>query len=206
MTRCLMLDVDGVVITGRPDDGKPWSTTLASDLGIDPNRLQTAFFRPYWAQIVAGKRGLAETLAVCLPRVGAKVSPTEFIAYWFARDARVNAEVLDDIAFLRRSGLQVHLCTNQDHLRAAYLMKDLGLAAHVDGILYSAALGARKPERGFFTTARAQLGLPPDALLLVDDSRANITAARKAGWRACLWRGDRRLRACVAHQESGAQG
>ena len=198
MIRCLMLDVDGVLIRGRPEDGQPWSTTLATDLGIDAARLQTAFFRPHWAQIVTGKQGLAETLADCLPRIGAKVTAADFIAYWFARDARLDAGVLEDIATFRALGLRVILCTNQDHLRAAYLMQDLGLAAHIDGMIYSAALGARKPDPAFFNAARAQTGLPPDALLLVDDTRANITAARKAGWRACLWQGKKRLRDCVS--------
>jgi putative hydrolase of the HAD superfamily len=201
MTRCLMLDVDGVLIRGRPEDGQPWSTTLATDLGIDPTRLQTAFFRPFWSQIVTGKRGLAETLADCLPRIGAKVTAKDFIAYWFARDARLDPEMLEDVGALRAKGLRVILCTNQDHLRAAYLMQDLGLGAHVDGIIYSATLGARKPEAAFFTAARAQTGLPPEALLLIDDTRANITAARKAGWRACLWQGDKRLCDCVAVPE-----
>lgn len=198
MTHCVMLDVDGVLIRGRPEDCQPWSTTLATDLGIDPTRLQTAFFRPYWAQIVTGKRGLAETLADCLPRLDARITARDFIAYWFARDARVDAGVLEDIAHLRAKGQSVVLCTNQDHQRAAYLMHDLGLGAHVDGMIYSAALGTRKPEAAFFTAARAQTGLPPEALLLIDDTRANVTAARKAGWRGRLWLGDKRLRDCVA--------
>ena len=198
MIRCLMLDVDGVLIRGRPEDGQPWSTTLATDLGIDPTRLQTAFFRPFWSQIVTGKRGLAETLAGCLPRIGAKVTAEDFIAYWFARDVRLDTGVLEDIAQLRAKGLRVVLCTNQDHLRAAYLMHHLGLRDHVDGIIYSAAIGARKPDPAFFNAARAQTGQPPEALLLIDDTRANITAARKAGWRACLWQGDKRLRDCCA--------
>ena len=198
MIRCLMLDVDGVLIRGRPEDGQPWSTTLATDLGIDPTRLQTAFFRPFWSQIVTGKRGLAETLTDCLPRIGAKVTAEDFISYWFARDARLDPDVLEDVGVLRATGLRVILCTNQDHLRAAYLMQDLGLGAHVDGMIYSAALGARKPDPAFFNAARAQTSLPPEALLLIDDTRANITAARKAGWRAFLWQGDKRLRDCVA--------
>lgn len=194
MSRCLMLDVDGVVIAGRPQDGQPWSTSLASDLGIDPTRLQTAFFRPFWAQIVTGKLGLAETLDACLPRLGARITTPEFIAYWFARDARLDPEVIEDLHHLRAQGLTVYLATNQEHLRAAYLMHDLGLRDHVEGIVYSAALGVRKPDRAFFTAAAAHLGKPPSSLLLVDDTRANITAARTAKWRACLWRGDRRLR------------
>lgn len=198
MTHCLMLDVDGVVISGRPEDGRPWSTSLATDLGIDPTRLQTAFFRPYWAEIVTGKRGLAETLAHCLPRLGARITAAEFMAYWFARDARLDATVLDDVARLRARGMAVYLTTNQDHLRAAYLMQHLGLQAHVDGMVFSAALGVRKPDSAFFSAAAAQVGFAPASLVLIDDTRANITAARRAGWRARLWTGQDRLVDLVA--------
>jgi putative hydrolase of the HAD superfamily len=194
MSFCAMLDVDGVVINGRPDDGQAWSTSLATDLGIDPTRLQTAFFRPYWAQIVTGKLDLAETLATCLPRVGARISARDFIDYWFTRDSRINREVIEDVGLLRAKGIRVILATNQEHLRAAHLMDALGLRQHVDGMVYSAQLGARKPERAFFTAAAAQVGLSPSSLLLVDDTRANVTAARAAGWRAWFWSGNRRLR------------
>ena len=198
MTRCLMLDVDGVVITGRPGDGQPWSTSLATDLGIDPARLQTVFFRPFWAQIVTGKLGLVETLTHCLPRAGARIRAEDFIAYWFSRDARLDPRVLEDVAALRGLGVAVFLTTNQDHLRAAYLMESVGLRDHVDGMVYSAALGVRKPEHGFFAAAAVQVGHAPENLVLVDDTRANVTAARAAGWRARLWRGDLRLRDLVA--------
>jgi putative hydrolase of the HAD superfamily len=81
----------------------------------------------------------------------------------------------------------VYLATNQEHLRAAYLMEKLGLAEHVDGILYSARLGAKKPELDFFAKVQAAVRLCGEEILLIDDSRPNIEAALEAGWQAFHW-------------------
>ena len=66
-------------------------------------------------------------------------------------------------------------------------MTGLALADHVDGMVYSAAIGARKPDRAFYDAAARQSGMAPEALLLVDDTSANIDGARRAGWQARLW-------------------
>jgi putative hydrolase of the HAD superfamily len=87
----------------------------------------------------------------------------------------------------RSAGIRVYLATNQEHLRAAYLMETLGLADHVDGIFYSARLGVRKPDMEFFTGVQAAVGRRGDGLLLIDDSRPNVEGARNAGWQALHW-------------------
>jgi putative hydrolase of the HAD superfamily len=66
-------------------------------------------------------------------------------------------------------------------------MEKLGLAEHVDGIFYSARLEARKPDIEFFAKIQAAVGLCGEEMLLMDDSRQNIEAAQKAGWRALHW-------------------
>lgn len=43
-----MVDVDGVLITGRPSDGQHWAYCLEDDLGVRQSDLQAAFFAPYW--------------------------------------------------------------------------------------------------------------------------------------------------------------
>ena len=43
-----------------------------------------------------------------------------------------------------------------------------------------------KPEAAIFEYAAAAAGLPPEQLLLVDDTLANLVAAEKQGWRV-VW-------------------
>jgi len=187
MKKCLMLDVDGVLVNGRPADGGSWASDIERDLGIAPATLQEAFFRPHWEDVVLGRKGLREALEACLPRIAPSLAPETFLAYWFERDAALDQALLAECDELRGRGARIFLATNQEHLRAAWLMEHLKLGAHVDGMVYSARVGARKPEAAFFAAAQARAGAAPEDILLVDDTRANVEAAVAAGWRGRQW-------------------
>jgi putative hydrolase of the HAD superfamily len=189
MIEALMIDVDGVVVGGRPSDGRPWETDLETDLGLSFEILRDTFFMPYWEKVVTGQADLRERLKSVLATVAPQLSVEQVLAYWFQQDARLNVDLLKDLALLRGGSLQIYLATNQEHERVHYLMNTLGLAAHVDGCLYSAALRHRKPRPGFFQAVALKVGLPPGALLLIDDSHENVQAAIDAGWHAALWTG-----------------
>lgn len=187
-----------MLVTGRPADGLHWSHDLERDLGIAPELLQRRFFARHWADIVTGRVGLQETLTPVLAEIAPAVSSKALLEYWFVHDARLEEALLQDIAALRRGGLTVALASNQEHLRARDLSERLGLAGHVDHFYYSAAIGARKPDSAFYRHIEQAVGEPPEALLLIDDTVENISAARHAGWRAVLWTAPRRLGDIVA--------
>ena len=188
--KALMLDVDGVLVDGRPEDGRHWQTALEEDLGITPDALHEHFFAPHWNDIVIGRAGLMEHLTTALRKISPELSPADFIAYWFEKDSRIVAPLLSELSSVRSRGTRVYLATNQEHLRAAHLMQNLGLAQHVDGIFYSAQLGVKKPDMAFFEKVQAVVTLGANEILLVDDSRQNIDAALKAGWQAMHWTKD----------------
>lgn len=60
-----------------------------------------------------------------------------------------------------------------------------------DAVIDSSEIGAIKPEPHIYEVAQAQAGCPPEEILLIDDSRANLMAAEKLGWRV-LWFDDAR--------------
>jgi len=182
-----MVDVDGVLADGRPEDGHRWDTSVEEDLGFTSASLHEHFFAPYWEDIVLGRAGLIEYLHIALQKIAPHVSPAEFVSYWFAKDARLVAPLLQEISAVRSAGIRVYLATNQEHLRAAYLMEKLSLAEHVDDIFYSAQLGAKKPDSEFFARVQAAVGLSGEEILLIDDSLQNIDAALTAGWQALHW-------------------
>ena len=193
MTWCLMLDVDGVVVNGRPEDGRSWATDLERDLGISLERLRTCFFDPHWEAIVTGQADLLAVLEACMPVLAAEQTAQGLLDYWFERDSAVNEAILATCGELRRQGVVIYLATNQDHLRARHLMDSLRLRDHVGGMIYSAEIGARKPQRAFFDAALKTSGTRPDRTLLVDDTKANVEAARAAGWHAIHWQPGARL-------------
>jgi putative hydrolase of the HAD superfamily len=196
--KALMLDVDGVLVTGRPSDGRHWETSLAADLGLSFTVLQDAFFEHHWEEIVTGRADLRERLSAVLAQIAPRLTAEQVLTYWFRQDAGLNRALLEDLAALRCSGLRAYLATNQEHERARYLIHALGSGAHVDGCHYSAAIGYRQPMPAFFDAVAAEVGLPARALLLIDDAEENVRAAIEAGWRAARWIGGGRLSDLVA--------
>ncbi|WP_348645935.1 HAD family hydrolase [Rhizobium laguerreae] len=91
------------------------------------------------------------------------------------------------LAALRQSGITLLLATNQEHRRARYLMEQIGLKAHFDDIIYSAALGHSKPSPDFFRLATERTGVLPGEIAFIDDMAENIEAARQFGWNAAQW-------------------
>lgn len=185
--RTIMMDVDGVLVCGRPQDGAHLFTDLERDLGIRLDVLQREFFVPRWPDIVTGRKPLAPELEAVLARIAPDVSAETLIDYWFRNDSRIDPAVLAAMGACRGRGETVFLATNQDHRRARYLMEEMGLAEHVDGIIYSAQLGYRKPSREFFALATQKAGAAIENIVFIDDSEDNVLAARAFGWAAVHW-------------------
>lgn len=203
--KALMVDVDGVLIDGRPQDGKHWATGLEDDLGIQSDILQREFFQVHWEDIVVGRATLKERLIPALKKIAPAVTADRFIAYWFQQDSRINRDLLEELTSLRTEGIQVFLATNQEHMRARYLMQDLGLSKMLDGIYYSAQLGVKKPDHAFFTRICTHRGLRPTEVVLIDDSLKNVTAAAEVGWHSVNWKNTdslRHIRALIGRERN----
>ena len=194
----LMMDVDGVLVRGRPQDGLPFATDLEKDLGLNLELWQRRFFKPNWAEIVTGQAPLTERLAGVLAEIAPTLDVETLVEYWFRNDSRIDQGVLESLAAYRARDIKVFLATNQEHRRADYLMNDLGLADHVDGIFYSADLGYRKPSAEFYQLATQRIGAAPDRIVLVDDTLENIEGAKAFGWAAVHWTGEIGLEQALA--------
>ncbi|MBX5225789.1 HAD-IA family hydrolase [Rhizobium sp. NLR9b] len=185
--KVLMVDVDGVLIHGRPTNGLPHFTYLERDLGLRPDLLQQEFFQVHWGDIIIGREALEPRLADVLAKIAPHLSAAALIDYWFENDSRLDRNLLEDLAALRRSGVTLFLATNQEHRRARYLMEQLDLGAHFDDIVYSAALGHSKPSPDFFRMATERAGVLAAEIAFIDDMAANVETARQFGWNAAQW-------------------
>ncbi len=184
--KALMVDVDGVVIRPRPGG---WAADLEADLGLSPAVLHDQFFGPHWADIVLGRAGLHERLGPVLAEHAPHLTSHDLAAYWFEKDAELDETLLTDLAALRARGVQLHLATIQEHERAAYLWDTLGLRDRFDAMHYAADMGCRKSEAAFYKMVEARTGFRAEDLALLDDTPANVDAARAAGWGSVLWTG-----------------
>ncbi len=194
----LVLDLDGVVILGHPEGGR-WDKDLARDLKIDPERVQIRFFKPHFRRAVLGDADLFEILEVAWPELACEATPRAFVNYWFAKDSRVDADVLESVDAWRAKGGKAFLATVQEHHRARHVWETLGLKRHFNGMYHSAALGATKPDPEFYRRAHAKLPVTaPHEVLFLDDRLDNVEAAAAFGWRARHYQGIEDLRAALA--------
>lgn len=186
-----MVDVDGVIV--HPVHAGGWAERLEADLGLPVAELGRGFFAPHWKDISLGRADLHDRLAPVLARIAPHLSSQDLVDYWFAHDARLDTDLLNDLARLRARGIELHLATVQEHHRARYLWETLGFRERFDAMHYAADLGCAKPDAAFFRAIEARTGFTPGDLLLIDDRADNIEGARACGWGAQLWDGTRRL-------------
>jgi putative hydrolase of the HAD superfamily len=181
----LMVDVDGVVV--HPSNPKGWFAHLERDLGVPVAALQSRFFERDWADVVHGRAALRERLAIALEQIAPDVSCEALVRYWFEADANLDVALLEQLKVVRESGVPLHLATVQEHERAAYLWRDLGLRDHFDDMHYAAQLGVSKPSPEFYAAVEQRVGVSASAIAFIDDSERNVQAARARGWNAALW-------------------
>jgi len=191
----LVLDIDGVVSLAQPGSAQPWFATLQADWGFDHDEMARDFFQGEFLEVLRGRLDLYVALHAYLETKDLADRLEQFVDYWFEKDAVIDREVLTQAdAWRRRTGGRCFTASNQEHHRIAYLRDTVGLGRHFDELIYSAALGVCKPDRVFFTTAQARMGVQAaQSILFVDDAAANVDAARACGWRAMLYRGPESL-------------
>jgi putative hydrolase of the HAD superfamily len=192
-----MVDVDGVLVRSHPVG---WARDLEANLGLSPAVLHAEFLDIHWAEISVGRASLPARLGPVLERCAPHLTARDLMEYWFQRDAEVDLAVLAQLEPLRASGVALHLATNQEHERAAFLWKTFGLQDHFTAMHYSADVGWAKPDPGFFTAVTARTALAPADLTLVDDRLENVAAARQAGWGGLHWDGTRGLADLLAER------
>jgi putative hydrolase of the HAD superfamily len=189
--RCLMVDVDGVIVHPKYPGG--WAERLEADLGLAVGDLGRFFFAPHWQDVSLGRADLHDRLGPVLAEIAPHLTSRQVTDYWFAHDAQFDDQLLKDLAVYREKGLALHLATVQEHHRARYLWETLGLRDHFDEIHYSAGFGVGKPDPAFFRAVEARTGFAPAELLLIDDRVENVTSAQSCGWGGILWDGHQGL-------------
>lgn len=122
--------------------------------------------------------------AAVLAEHGADVSADGLIGRVFGRLGRDEA-MIAEVARRRAGGVPTALVSNSLG-RDAYAGFDLD--AMFDVVVVSGRVGVRKPSRRIYTLACEELGVAPEACVLVDDTRVNLDGAARLGVAGVLHR------------------
>jgi putative hydrolase of the HAD superfamily len=169
----VLCDLDGV-LRRWPD-----TTDLEREHGVPPGTLAATAFAPHrLTPAITGRCTDEEWRAAIVEDLRAHTTAAaELVAAWSSGAGSVDEEVAAVLAVVDGP---VVLVTNAT-TRLESDVDALGLARHVDGIVNSARLGVAKPDAGIYLAAAEEAGTPPERCLFVDDSAANVEAARALG-------------------------
>jgi FMN phosphatase YigB (HAD superfamily) len=162
-------------------------TELALVTDASADRIETTFWH-YNDLVCRGDMAMADFNKVLAKVLGIK--DINWIDYYL--DAVEPVPAMDELVRWTAQHYKVGLLTNImpgfiDVMRHKGLIPDIAYDVIVD----SSVVGAIKPEAKIFKYATDHAGVSADAILLVDDSRANVMAAEKHGWHV-LWFDDYR--------------
>jgi putative hydrolase of the HAD superfamily len=193
--RALLIDLDGVI--------RQWpmlDTQLEHDHGLPEGALRRAAFEPGLLRAAITGRisdeqwraSITDQLRQRYP--GAAV--VQAVAAWSAPVGSVDVMVLDILDRVRTNAAVVLVSNATSRLR--HDLATLGIAGRFDAIVNSSDIGAIKPDSAIYVEALRMAGASASEALFVDDSLANVDAARGMGMRALHFRGAAGLAAFLA--------
>jgi putative hydrolase of the HAD superfamily len=181
MVRAVLVDADGVLQVNADD----WLDRLRAFVPAEDGEEFVDDLFAAEEPALRGERRFADVVAEVCARWRLTGREEELVDHW--RHALVQPEVVELVRELRDTGIGCHLATNQNDVRAAYLLDELGYADLFDSAFCSCDLGTTKDDPAFLRAVADRLGLPIGQLLLVDDSEDHVETARRAGARAVQW-------------------
>jgi HAD superfamily hydrolase (TIGR01509 family) len=160
---------------------------LAKDTGVTADVIETAFWH-YNDEVCRGTLSLNDFNAKLAQHLG--VPAVDWQKYYMetVEPIRPMQEFLRSISQNYKVGLLTNIMPGfLNIMRRNGQLPDV----NYDAVTDSSEVGAIKPEQQMYEIAQAKAGVPPQEILLIDDSRVNLMAAEKLGWHV-LWFDDAR--------------
>lgn len=191
----VLCDIDGVIRHW------PASEELDRAHGLAPGSLAAAAFAPERLHpVITGRStdqewrvAVAADLAVSC---GSAERARAAVAAWSEVLPRVEQEVVDLLALARREATVALLSNATDRLERDLARQ--GLDGLADFVVNTSKEGVAKPDPRIYLIAAERVGAPVERCLFVDDTAANVTAARAVGMTAVHYRRSADLRAALA--------
>jgi FMN phosphatase YigB (HAD superfamily)/DNA-binding XRE family transcriptional regulator len=162
-------------------------TKLAEDTGAQADVIETTFWH-YNDAVCRGEMSIEDFNGVMSKQL--RTAQIDWQAYYMAAVDPIKE--MHELATWASEYYEVGLLSNImpgfiPIMTASGLLPDIPYASIVD----SSVVKAIKPEPQIYEIATTQANVPPEEILLVDDSRSNLMAAEKFGWHV-LWFDDYR--------------
>lgn len=184
----VVFDFGGVMTVSPKDDDWPVYAYCAK-FGVDRAAVDRGWkrYRDLWD---GGFISFAELYRRTFADVGLALADSQLDDLWELDAVGWIRTLRDDtLALMRRlkaSGKKLGVLSNMspDFHERLFVPRCAAYRALVDAEVISGLCRMYKPEEPIYRLTERRMGLPPDRLLFLDDTEANVLAARAFGWHA----------------------
>jgi FMN phosphatase YigB (HAD superfamily) len=191
--KAVLFDLGGVLL---PFDRERRVAAIVEQLGVDADDVRELFEGPLPHRMDLGEADEADFAAAFADLSNRPITPATARDLLMSVFEPPNEELWRLAADLRGTALVGGFSDNP-----AFVASIFPDGAFLEPMIFSAEIGAAKPTDAAFAAAEARLGFGGEGVLFIDDTPANVAAARRRGWDAILFTDNAALFA-----ELGARG
>ncbi|MDW5376791.1 phosphoglycolate phosphatase [Halomonas sp. HP20-15] len=183
--RLVAFDLDGTLIDSVPDLARAVDCVLAAQQLPPAGEAKVRDWVGNGARKLV-ERALADALGAAEAARRLDGAQRDFLAAYAQApcvDTTLYPGAREALERLKARGMQLALITNKPHAFIAPILGALGLEGLFDVTLGGDSLPVKKPDPAPLLHAAEILGVTPQASLMVGDSRHDIEAGRRAGFR-----------------------
>jgi putative hydrolase of the HAD superfamily len=176
-------DFDGVLNANIRNGVFQWMTTFEADTGMPIRSLADFLFTGRFQKAMVGEADLHELVGEWATQEGVPERAGEIVDYWFDKDHIPDLETLKIVQRARRAGIKNVIATNNEVYRADWI-EEMGFGEHMHHVFAAGRMRLAKPDLAYFAHIEDTLQVSGSHVILVDDMKENVEAARAHGWNA----------------------
>lgn len=182
--RVVAWDFDGVLNDNATRQGFKWKEGFEEAMGAPIEPLQDALFKSgAYADCLIGKTDVLDPIATWCANHAPHKTPEDVLKYWLTHDFYPEPVLQRMVRELDRRGITQVIATNADARRATWVEALLDQFPGITQVFASGRMGVKKPDPAYYEQMAQALDLPPPAIMVIDDTTANINAASKLRFR-----------------------
>ena len=191
--RAVLFDLGGVLL---PFDQERRVSAIAERTGLEPGAVRAFMASDIHRRLDSGEADQGDLAAAFSALAGRDVAPEEACELILSVFEAPNAKLWALAEDLRARFIVGGFSDNPAFVRDVFPTD-----ARLDPMFWSSELGLTKRSPEAYSAVQTHLNLPPEAILFVDDTLANVEQARRMGWDAIAFVSNDQLIAELAARE-----
>lgn len=187
--KCFVFDINEVIVNPK----ELFSARFEKEFGHPVENTVRFIKSGGFQKCLVGREDLKNILPEFMEECNWMGTCEELLDFWLKAEDDIDQRVIEVIEKIKAKGIPCFLATNQEKYRTDYLKNEMGLGKLSNGLISSAEIGFKKPEKEFyqylFDKIQREVGCEKHEVVLIDDDIKNIKGAEEFGFKVIHYKG-----------------